>query len=93
MYIAKSQSLARQIHIWERDHGQSKWMGAYLFRAVHILATCGRQYGLANGQYTEHATERLSLSRQSIQSLLGPISRSRSPALRRSPVLHYYLGR
>ncbi len=48
-----------------------------------FLVTCGRQYGLANEQYTEYAIERLSLSRQGVQSLIGPISRSRSPALRR----------
>ena len=45
--------------------------------------TCGRQYGVANKQYTEYAIEHLSLSCQSVQSLIGPIRLSRSLTLRR----------
>ena len=47
-----------------------------------FLVTCGRQYGVANKQYTEYAIERLSLSCQSVQSLFGPIRMSRSLTLR-----------
>ena len=48
-----------------------------------FLVTCGRQYGVANKQYTEYAIERLSLSCQSVQSLIAPIRMSRSLTLRR----------
>ena len=48
-----------------------------------FLVTCGRQYGVTNKQYTEYAIERLSLSCQSVQSLIGPIRISRSLTLRR----------
>ena len=43
-----------------------------------FLLTCGRQYGVANEQYTEYAIERLSLSCQSVQSLIRPIRMSRT---------------